>query len=100
MENPGATVGEPGGDPVEPDVDTTNEYALSFGHNLPNHSTSMAGRGAFVRQSLNKIPEFRTKQQAYRYASYLTTMAEVHLPDEEGCELHDFSTVLYAIQNA
>jgi hypothetical protein len=89
---------EASGEAANP-VDTQNSYMLSAGQNLPNHSTSMAGRGKFVRQALGKIPEFRTKQQAYRYAAWLITMADSWLPDEEGCESHDFPTVLAAILN-
>jgi hypothetical protein len=89
---------EASGEALNP-VDTQNSYMLSAGQNLPNHSTSMAGRGKFVRQSMNVIPEFRTKQQAYRFAAYLVTMADSWLPDEEGSELHDFETVLAAIRN-
>lgn len=93
------TIHEVGGEDP-PVVDTTNEYALSSGNNLPNHSTSMAGRGAFVRQSIPDVPTFRTKQAAYRYAAYLITMAEAILPDEEGAAAHEFGVVLHAIRNA
>lgn len=90
---------EVGGEAPAP-VDTSNDYLLSAGQNLPNHSTSLAGRGRFVRQSFPELPTFRTKQQAYRYAAYLTTMADVHLPDEEGAETHTFEVVLDACRNA
>lgn len=81
-------------------VNTLNEYGLSAGQNLPNHSTSLNGRGKFIRQTLFKIPEFRCRQEAYRYAAYLVTMAENHLPDDNDCEAHDFPTVLAAIRSA
>jgi hypothetical protein len=45
------------------------------------------------------VPTFRTKQEAYRFAAWLVEMAEVHLPDEEGCELHTFEAVREAIRN-
>jgi hypothetical protein len=80
-------------------IDTINEYAMSAGQNLPNHSTSIAGRGRFVRQSIPDVPTFRTKQQAYRYAAWLIEMAGNHLPDEDGCELHTFEEVRAAIIN-
>jgi len=82
-----------------PEVDTKNEYGLSAGSNLPNHSVSIAGRSKFVRQVVPNVPTFRTKQEAYRFAAWLTEMAEVHLPDEEGAELHTFEAVRDAIRN-
>lgn len=87
-------------DVTPPPVDTTNRYALSFGQNMPNHSESLRGRGGFVRQGFGEVPTFRTKQAAYSYAAYLITMAEVMLPDEDGCESHDFETILAAIRNS
>lgn len=90
-----------GNHPAHPaEVNTSNDFLLSASRNLPNHSTSMVGRGNFVRQSLSEIPTFRTKQAAYRYAAYLITMAEVHLPDENGSEGHTFEVVLDACRNA
>jgi len=87
------------GIPEPKEVNTANELGLSAGSNLPNHSTSMAGRSKFVRQVQPSVPTFRTKQEAYRYAAWLTEMAEVHLPDEEGAELHTFEAVRDAIRN-
>lgn len=81
------------------DVDTRNEFALSAGQNMANHSTTLAGRGKFVRQGVSEVPTFRTKQQAYRYAAYLVLMADAHLPNEEGAEDHHFVTVSDAIAN-
>lgn len=81
------------------EIDTANEFLISFGQNLPNHSESIKGRGHFVRQSLPVVPTFRTKQMAYRFAAYLTTMAEVHLPDEDDAEAHTFEVVRDAIRN-
>lgn len=83
-----------------PPVNTMNDYGLSAGQNLPNHSTSMVGRGKFIKQVTALGPVFRDRQTAYRYAAYLVTMAEVHLPDENDCEAHDFPTVLAAIRSA
>lgn len=82
---------------TEVKVITDNEYAIGAGQNLPNHSTSMNGRGRFVRQTLDRFPTFRTKQQAYRYAAWIIEMAGVHLPDEAGA--HTFEQVREAIQN-
>ena len=82
-----------------PEIDTANEYGLSAGENLPNHSTAMRGRAKFVRQVLPNVPTFRTRQEAYRFSAWLVEMAEVHLPNEDGCELHTFEAVRDAIQN-
>lgn len=81
-------------------VRTLNEYMLGHGQNLPNHSTALAGRAAFVTQRVATTPCFRTKQEAYRYAAYLLTMAEAFLPDEEGSETHTFEVVLDACRNS
>lgn len=83
-----------------PPVETINEYAINAGQNLPNHTSSLNGLGKYVRQGVPELPTFRTKQQAYRYAAWLITMAEIQLPDEEDCESHDFEAVLNAVQNA
>lgn len=78
-------------------VDTENEYLLSRGTNLPNHSLSQMGRGAFVTPNYQAVPIFRTKQSAYRFAGWLLTMADT-LPDEEGS--HSFAQVLNAIKRS
>lgn len=77
-------------------VNTLNEWAIGYGKNLDNHSSALAGRAGFIRQMDGTVPTFRTKQEAYRYAAYLISMAEV-LPDEDG--EHTFEEVLSAIQN-
>lgn len=82
-----------------PEVDNTNEFIISKGENLPNHSTSMRGLGKFVRQSTPVVPEFRTRHAAYRYAAWLITQAEF-LPAEEGQEAYEFDDVLKAVQGA
>lgn len=82
-----------------PEIDTRNEWFLAAGQNLPNHSTSLEGRGRFVRQSIPVVPTFRNKQEAYRFAAWLITLAENHLPDEEGCESHTFEEVMKAIRS-
>jgi hypothetical protein len=58
----------------------------------------MNGRAKFIRQGRSDVPTFRTKQDTFRYAAYLVTMAEIHLPDDEGA--HTYEEVLNAIQNA
>jgi hypothetical protein len=82
------------------EVDTSNEYLLGTGKNLPNHSLSMIGKGKFVRQSLAEIPQFRDKQSAYRYAAWLITLADVYLPDELDVISPTWEQVLHAVQNA
>lgn len=78
-------------------VNTVNEYILMTGQNLPNHSTSLAGRGKYVKVGRHGEPIYRTKQEAYRYAAYLLTMADT-LPDEDGA--HTYQEVEEAIRNA
>lgn len=87
-------------DPSDGTVNRVNELGLSAGENLPNHSTSLAGRAKFVRQVQPNVPTFRTKQEAFRYAAWLVTLAEIHLPDEEGAELHTFEVVRDVVRNA
>jgi len=84
---------------AEKSIETINEFAISAGQNLPNHSASVAGRSKFIRQGVPEVPTFRTKQQAYRYAAWLLFMADNHLPDEEGCEEHGFADIAVAIAN-
>lgn len=85
-------------DSEEIPVNTLNEWMISKGQNMDNHTMSMKGRKHFVRQGRVEPPTFRTKQEAYRYCAYVLTMADVFLPDEEGA--HGFEEVLHAIQNA
>lgn len=79
-------------------IDTTNDFLLSSGENLPNHSMSRAGLGKFVHQALSDHPVWRTRQDAYRYAGWLLTLAEI-LPDSEGEEGVTFEQVKTAIRN-
>jgi hypothetical protein len=89
---------EPEGIDETPEIDTTNDFAMHSGENLPNHTMSLKGLGKFISQGVPTIPVFRTRQAAYRYAGWLISMAEL-LPDEEGCESHDFDSVVNAIRN-
>lgn len=79
--------------------DTTNDFGLCVGQNLPNHSMSIAGRSKFVRQTHLRPPVFRTKQQAFRYAAWLIELADINLPNYEGVT-HTFEEVRNAIQNS
>ena len=79
-------------------IDTTNDYLLSLGENLPNHSMSRRGLGKFVTQSLHEMPIWRTRQDAFRYAAWLVEMAEI-LPDTEGEEGVTFEQVRNAIRS-
>lgn len=76
-------------------IDVTNEFALHTGTNLPNHSTTLSGRGKFVRVGSER-PLFRTKQSAYRFAAWLLVMSDV-LPDEDAAV--SFEEVLDAVRN-
>lgn len=82
-----STVNEP--------VNTENEWAIHKGQNLPNSTWAMNGRAKYVMVGTIAVPLFRTRQQAYRFAAWLVTMAEV-LPDEE--QPDDWETVLEAVQ--
>lgn len=82
-----------------PSIETINDWAWGAGKNLPNHSASLAGLGKYVRQGIHEIPTFRTRQDAYRYAAWLITMAEVSLPDKEDCKGQTFEKVLDAVKN-
>ncbi len=80
------------------EIPTDNEFGLAHGRNLPNHSMSLNGRGAFIHPTLPARPIFRTKQSAYRFAGWLLTMAEV-LPDEDD-RAHTFDEILGAIERS
>lgn len=80
-----------------PELNTTNDWGITKGENLPNHSASQMGRGKFVRQGRSDIPTFRDRQTAYRYAAWLVAMADV-LPDDDGQEGITFDDVLSAVQ--
>jgi len=82
---------------VQPPIDTTNQYAMQTGENLPNHTTSLTGRGKFVKVGLALPVTFRTRQQAFRFCAWALALAEV-LPDEDGA--HTFEEVQEAIQNS
>lgn len=58
-----------------PDLDTTNEFLLS----------AYAG-GSTIAPAFH--PKFSTRQQAYRFAAWLETMAET-LPEEPGKATYD-----------
>lgn len=87
----------PSDEDERPPVNTANDYGLGVGKNLDNHSTSLAGRGKFVRQTMPSLPTFRTRQEAFRYAAWLLVLTEAQqLPDEDGA--HEFEEVLDAVQ--
>lgn len=87
--------------PAEPEVpiNTVNEHVLMTGQNMPNHTTSLAGLGNFIKvgaQTPNGLL-FRTKQSVYRFCAYAILMSDA-LPDEEG--EHTFEQVYEAIQDS
>lgn len=71
---------------TEPIIRTDTDHVVLYGENLPNHSTSLAGRGKYVRinpqTATTTVPIFRTRQAAYRLAANLLCTAQ-ELPDEE-----------------
>lgn len=74
---------------TEPAIDlpvkTDSEHVILVGENLPNHSTTLAGLGKFVRispQSNNTVPICRTRQSAYRLAANLLANCQ-DLPHED-----------------
>lgn len=77
-------------------INTENEFHLSRGENLPNHTASQGGkRQKFVRPV--QQPIFRTRQSAYRFMGWLHTMAET-LPDEDIPSTYE--EILDRIQNS
>lgn len=83
-----------------PDVNTLNEFAVQAGNNLPNHTSSMMGRGKYVKLGVSGPVILRTKQQAFRLIAWLETMTEAQgLPDEDD-SAHTLDDVRRAIQNS
>lgn len=82
-----------------PLINTINEFMISTGENLPNHSAALMGRARFVRQSRPEVPTFRTKQMALRYAAWLVEMAEL-LPDDEDQPGVTFEQIRDAVRNS
>lgn len=80
-------------------IDTTNDYLLSAGQNLPNHTMTRAGLGRYVTQSLREVPLFRTKQEAFRYAAWLSVMADAYLPDDPDAPAFTFEQVRDAVRS-
>lgn len=78
-------------------VNTINEWMLSYGSNMDNHSYTLAGRGKFVKVGRPDTVIFRTQQEIYRFCAHLMAQA-VLLPHEEG--EHTFEEVQHAIHNA
>lgn len=91
----------PDGEPLftqAPPVNTLNEFVLMAGENLPNHTTTLAGRGKFVASGAQRPPQFRTKQEVYRFCAWALLMADAHsLPDEPG--EHTLEEVMEACRN-
>lgn len=68
-----------------PPVNTLNDGLIMAGENLPNHSTSLAGRGRFVASAMQHAPQFRTRQEAFRFCAYVLILVDINnLPDEPG----------------
>ena len=84
-------------DSLEYTIRTDNEFILTGGQNLPNHSQTIKGLGKFVKVGVPSVVLFRTRQAAYRFAAWLLCMADT-LPDEPG--EHEFDEILEAVRNA
>jgi hypothetical protein len=81
-------------------IDITNEFALHTGQNLPNHTSSLEGRGKFVRVGYPAPVIFRSKQEVYRFCAYALSMAET-LPDETvGPVAHSFEQIQEAVNDS
>lgn len=80
-------------DELLPPINVQNEHAVFSGQNLPNHSTTQAGRGKFVAAG---GLQFRTNQQIYRFCAHLLKEAQTAgLPNETGD--HSFYDVMEAV---
>lgn len=83
---------------TEPVIRTDTDHVVLYGENLPNHSTSLAGRGRYVRISpqtaTTTVPIFRTRQEAYRLAANLLCTAQ-ELPNEDNA--HTWDEILEAV---
>lgn len=82
-----------------PVIETKNDYALHTGQNLPNHTFSQIGLGKFVSHGVNSIPMWRRREDAYRYAAWVVSLAEV-LPWGVDAKEHTFEEALNAVRNA
>lgn len=81
----------------QPPVNTINDGIITVGQNLPNHSTTLAGRGKFVGSGAHLPPQWRTKQELYRFVGWALVLADIHgLPDEPGN--HTLEEVIEAIK--
>lgn len=81
------------------EINTSNDYWVSVGENLPNHTLSKEGFGKYVvAKSIMGPPLFRTKQEAFRFAAWVMLCAEV-LPDEPEQMGVTFDDVVDAIKN-
>jgi hypothetical protein len=80
-------------------VNTQNQFTVHPGQNLPNHTTSMAGRGKYVRLGMSGPIVLRTKQEVYRLIAWLEIVEEIQdLPHEDEYQ-HTIDDVREAIQS-
>lgn len=71
-------------------VRVDNERGLIAGENLPNHTTSMQGRGKFIMATTPGPFIIRTRQEAFRMMAHLERLIEQHaLPDEDGSHTYE-----------
>lgn len=68
---------------VQAEADATNEWLITAGENLSNHSASLRGQGKYVAITRTDLL-LRTKQQVFRLIAWLLVLAEANgLPDED-----------------
>lgn len=62
------------------EVDSRNEFVVVAGENMPNHSTTLMGRGKFVQ--FGQPRPMRTKQEMYRLIGWCLAYVDT-LPDDD-----------------
>lgn len=82
------------------DINTSNEFNIRAGVNLPNHSAALRGHAKFIKPMTDVVAVHRTRQSAYRHAAWLVVLADkADLPDEPE-QPFDFDEILTAVTEA
>jgi len=80
-----------------PPVNTINDGIIVSGRNLPNHTMTLQGRGKFIGSGALRPPQWRTKQELYRFVAWALVQDEIHdLPNEPGN--HTLEEIIEAIK--
>jgi len=84
-----------------PALDVTNSLLWTAGQNLANHSATLAGRGRFVAPAITspQMFQFRNKDDVFRTAAWMVTLANAWLPDHDMAHPHTFDEYLAAVRN-